>query len=346
MILLPSVPAAPKQHTMRTTHTPRIILAPMEGVVDHTMRAMLTQVGGIDRCVTEFVRITDTRLPAKVFYRYCPELRTQGCTATGIPVYIQLLGGKPEPMAINAQRAAELGAPGIDINFGCPAKQVNRSDGGSVLLREPQRLYDIVSAVRQAVPEPTPVTAKIRLGFDDRSLLTDITQAIFAAQASELTIHARTKVDGYKPPAYWEAIADIQSISPIPIIANGEIWSVENAQQCRLQSGCSDVMLGRGILACPDLARQIKSSLMQSTATAIMSWSEVLTLLLQFCVITEEEYERKYVGNRVKQWLGYLRQHYPSANGVFEQVKRLKWPEEIARVIESQIRQHSPADAA
>ncbi|WP_101759200.1 tRNA-dihydrouridine synthase [Oceanicoccus sp. KOV_DT_Chl] len=313
----------------------RIFLAPMEGVVDHTMRDMLTRVGGIDRCITEFVRITDHKLPPRVFYRYCPELINGGRTTSGTPVYIQLLGGKPQAMASNARQAAALGAPGIDINFGCPAKQVNRSDGGSVLLKEPQRLFDIVSAVRIAVPDNIPVTAKIRLGFEDRSLLTDITQAIFAAGSNELTIHARTKADGYKPPAYWDAIADIQTNSPIPIIANGEIWTPQDAQNCLQQSGCDDIMLGRGLLARPDLARQISGEQRQQT-TASMLWSDVLVLLQQFCVVTEQEYEPKYVGNRVKQWLGYLRQHYPMAAVLFEQIKRLKTPEDIAEVITAQ----------
>ncbi len=310
----------------------RIMLAPMEGVVDHTMRTMLTAVGGIDRCVTEFVRVTSARLPVRTFYRYCPELHNHGLTPSGTPVYVQLLGGQPEPMAINAERAASLGAPGIDINFGCPAKQVNRSDGGSVLLKEPDRVFAIISAVRKAVPIETPVTAKIRLGFEDRSLLTDVTQAVFAANASELTIHARTKEDGYKPPAYWDAIADIYTNSPIPIIANGEIWSVKDYHQCIKESGCADIMLGRGILACPDLARQINAEQFQQSHK-VMEWQDVVALLAQFCVVTEEEYEPKYVGNRVKQWLGYLRRQYPMAAVLFEEVKRLKWPEEIAQGI-------------
>jgi tRNA-dihydrouridine synthase C len=233
-------------------------------------------------------------------------------------------------MAANAQRAASLGAAGIDINFGCPAKQVNRSDGGSVLLKEPRRLFDIVSAVRQAVPKQTPVTAKIRLGFNDRSLLTDITQAIFAANATELTIHARTKEDGYKPPAHWEAIADVSASSPIPIIANGEIWNPKDASNCRQQSGCSDIMLGRGILACPDLARQIHHR-DKGEDYPVMDWATVIQFLLQFCDITEQQYESKYVGSRVKQWLGYLRKHHSGASPLFESIKRLKWPEEIAQ---------------
>lgn len=307
----------------------RILLAPMEGVVDHTLRAMLTATGGIDRCVTEFVRITDHQLPAKVFYRFCPELHNAGKTAAGTPVYVQLLGGKPEPMAMNAQRAAELGAPGIDINFGCPAKQVNRSDGGSIILREPNRVHDIIHAVRQATPARTPVTAKIRLGFNDRSLLEDICQGVFDAGASELVIHARTKDDGYKPPAFWDAIADIQSASPIPIIANGEVWTIEDYHNCVSQSGCEDIMLGRGILSRPDLARQIH----RNTNTEAMGWLEIVELLKAFAVVTEQHYERKHVGNRVKQWLAYLRRNYPQADVLFEQVKRLRWPEEIAEAI-------------
>lgn len=317
----------------------------MEGVVDHTMRAMLTEVGGIDRCVTEFVRITNHTLPAKVFYRFCPELKTGGITASGVPVYIQLLGGNSEPMAMNAQRAAQLGAPGIDINFGCPAKTVNRNDGGSVLLNEPERLYEIVSAIRKAVPTAIPVTAKIRLGFKDRNLLADICQAIFAANATELTIHARTKVDGYKPPAYWDAIADIKAVSPIPIIANGEIWNTRDYQACIAQSGCGDIMLGRGLLACPDLARQI-NQLQNKKAVKPMAWATVATLLAQFCVVTEAEYNRKYVGSRVKQWLGYLRQQYPEAQVLFEQVKRLRWPEEIAAGIHQHRQPLAPVTAA
>jgi tRNA-dihydrouridine synthase C len=301
----------------------------MEGVVDHTLRAMLTAIGGIDRCVTEFVRVTNHRLPSKVFYRYCPELHTDSKTAAGTPVYIQLLGGQAEPMAMNAQRAAELGAAGIDINFGCPAKLVNRNDGGSVILKEPSRVNGIISAVRQAVPANTPVTAKIRLGFNDRSLLRDICQAVFEANASELVIHARTKEDGYKPPAFWDAIADIQAASPIPIIANGEIWSPGDYQNCLAQSGCEDIMLGRGLLSRPDLALQIHSG----DSDSAMEWLDIIELLKAFAVVTEDQYPRKYVGSRVKQWLAYLRRSYPQAEILFEQIKRLRWPEEIATAI-------------
>ena len=147
------------------------MLAPMEGVVDYPMRRLMTEMpglgseGGYSRCVTEFIRVTDVTLPERVFFRYCPELRHGCTTASGVPVYIQLLGSDPSAMATNAWRATQLGAPGIDLNFGCPAKTVNRSNGGSILLREPERVITIVQAVRDAVPVEVPVTVKIRLGL-------------------------------------------------------------------------------------------------------------------------------------------------------------------------------------
>ncbi|MGB1142639.1 MAG: tRNA-dihydrouridine synthase, partial [Halioglobus sp.] len=116
----------------------RLLLAPMEGVVDYTMRELLTSLGGVDRCVTEFLRVSERLLPPRVFRRICPELEHGGQTSSGVPVYLQILGGDPVVVAENAARGAEMGAPGIDLNFDCPAKTVNRNKGGSVLLREPR----------------------------------------------------------------------------------------------------------------------------------------------------------------------------------------------------------------
>ncbi|MEH6562563.1 MAG: tRNA-dihydrouridine synthase, partial [Marinobacter sp.] len=144
----------------------RIILAPMEGLVDAPIRETLTKVGGIDRCVTEFIRVTHNLLPPRVFYKFAPELYNQSLTQVGTPVAIQLLGSDPEEMGRNGRRAVELGATQVDINFGCPAKTVNRHKGGCVLMREPELMHNITAAVRQALPAHVLVTAKMRLGYD------------------------------------------------------------------------------------------------------------------------------------------------------------------------------------
>ena len=304
------------------------MLAPMEGVIDHTMRELLTSLGGLDRCVTEFVRVSERLLPPRVFYRLCPELRQGGKTRSGVPVYLQLLGGDPQVVAENAARAAELGAPGVDLNFGCPAKTVNKSDGGSILLREPERVAAITAAARRAIHSDTPLTVKIRLGYEDQAQFLDIVRGIAEAGADELTIHARTKRHGYRPPAYWEEIARARETVALPIIANGEMWSPADALRCQEVSGCRDLMLGRGALCRPDLPRLVKAAV-AGKDTPSMTWAEVLPLLLQFYQLTLENYDATHVGNPIKQWLVYLRTYYPQAALLFENVKRLRDAEAI-----------------
>ena len=314
----------------------RLMLAPMEGVIDHTMRQLLTSLGGIDRCVTEFVRVSDRLLPPRVFRRLCPELDSGGTTASGVPVYVQLLGGQAGVLAENAARAAELGAPGIDLNFGCPAKTVNRSDGGSIILREPQRVHDITAAVRAAVPTEVPVTVKTRLGYEDHSRFLDIVRGIEAAGANELTVHARTKRHGYRPPAYWEEIAAARAVVTLPVIANGEIWSTGDALRCRDISGCDDLMLGRGALCRPDLPRLVAAA-SKSEPLHPMHWREILPLVLKFFELNLEHYDTGHAGNPLKQWLVYLRSYFPQAALLFEDIKRLHQPTDITPILQQAI---------
>lgn len=320
----------------------RLFLAPMEGVVDHHLRHILTTIGGIDLCVTEFVRVCNTPLPEKVFKRYSPELlinspdllvnsqelgvnrsdeKTKLPLSSLVPTRVQLLGSNPEMLAHNAAKAARMGAPGIDLNFGCPAKVVNKHRGGACLLQEPETLYAIVSAVREAVPNHIPVTAKIRLGYEERSGFVENAQALESAGAAELVVHARSKADGYRPPAYWESIGEIRHSVAINVVANGEIWSVEDYRRCKSLSGCKDFMLGRGLLARPDLALAIKAD-NEGKDYSALNWSDVASYLMQFLLLTCDAYPKKYMGNRVKQWLFYLQKHYEQASILFENIKK------------------------
>lgn len=305
----------------------KITLAPMEGVVDHLMREMLTQMGGFDLCVTEFMRVIDQLYPERVFHRICPELLTDGKTASGTPVRLQLLGQEPHWLAENAVRAVELGSYGIDLNFGCPAKMVNRSKGGAVLLKEPETLYQIVKAVRDVVPSTHQVSAKMRLGFIDKTLAIENAQAIEAAGACQLVIHARTKVEGYNPPAYWDWIGKIRQQTKIDIIANGEIWNSQDALLCQQQSSCKDLMLGRGALALPNLAKVIKEGVQP------MAWPAVIELLVQYSGYEIYGAKGKYYPNRIKQWLKYLSRQFPEAKQLFIEVRTLRCSDDIVRVL-------------
>ncbi|MCA0901223.1 tRNA dihydrouridine synthase [Microbulbifer agarilyticus] len=307
--------------TAPSTPAPLIYQAPMEGVIDHHVRALLSKIGGVDVCVTEFVRVTQTKLPRRVFTRLCPELDRGAQTPSGIPVRLQLLGGNPEAMGYNAARAVEAGAKAIDLNFGCPAKQVNNSDGGACLLQSPARVEGIVAAVRKAVPDSIPVTAKIRLGFNDRSSYMDNARAAEAGGASELAVHARSKVDGYRPPAYWEYIGEIRQQLGIRVIANGDLWTLKDFLRCREVTQCDAYMFGRSLLARPDIGLQIRA-LCAGEEVAPMTWTQVVGILHEYYITTKDLYPAKYLGNRVKQWLAYLKLSFPEAQSFFEQIKR------------------------
>lgn len=293
-----------------------LLLAPMDGLTDPFMRELLTSVGGYDFTATEFVRITRTLLPPHVFKRYCPELDHGGRTKAGIPVYIQLLGGDPQLMAENAAACAELGAPGIDINFGCPAKKVNNHDGGSVILKEPERVFKITSAVRKALPETTPLTVKIRLGYENKELALDNALAAEAGGAHWLTVHARTKVQGYIPPADWQALAELRNHLKITLIGNGEIWTVEDYQHCKEITGCEHFMLGRGAMANPFLAKEILAENSASQRT----WRQLEPLWQNFFTSGHSE---KYLIARSKQWLRLLSRQHEEGSKLFERIKRL-----------------------
>ncbi|TMH07176.1 MAG: tRNA dihydrouridine(16) synthase DusC [Betaproteobacteria bacterium] len=300
-----------------------LLLAPMEGLLDHTLRDALTRVGGVDRCVSEFIRVTGTLLPDRVFTRIVPELLSSGRTRAGVPVRPQLLGSDAACLAENAGRLAELGSPGIDLNFGCPAKVVNRHGGGAMLLQDPELVQRIVAAVRRAVPSHIPVSAKMRLGYDDDLRAEECAQAIADAGADELVVHARTKAHGYKPPAYWERIAAIRAVVNLPVIANGEIWTLQDAQRCREASGCDALMLGRGMVADPGLALAIRGE-----ARGI-GWAALLPLMAEFWRLVATRVEPRHRAGRLKQWLNYLRRRYPQAQAAYDELRTINDPRVI-----------------
>ena len=306
----------------------KILLAPMEGVVDSYMRQLLTELGGYDACVTEFVRVVDHLLPEKVFHRYCPELRTGGKTSAGTPVIVQLLGSDPAALADNACRAVALGAPGIDLNFGCPAKCVNKSNGGAFLLQQPDQLFKIISAVRQAVDKHIPVSAKIRLGYESTELALDNAAAVQSAGADFITVHARTKADKYKPPARWEWLPRINEILTIPMIGNGDINSVDDFGRFMEISSCDHIMIGRGAVSRPDLARQIREFHHTKKQCDEMQWEEVRLLLIAMAVAMQPTVKGRFIVARIKQWLVMLKREYEEAQVCFDEIRRLKqYPE-------------------
>ena len=272
-----------------------LILAPMEGLLDHTLRDILTRFGGIDWCVSEFIRITGTRLPHRTFFRLLPELTNGARTPAGTRIRAQILGSDPVSMADNAARLADLGPFGIDINFGCPAKTVNRHGGGATLLDTPQTLERIVRAVRKAVPSNIIVSAKMRLGVCDDSRAEECARAIEAGGATELVVHA---------------------------------------------SGCTDLMLGRGMVSDPGLAAAILLSDAPPGARPPhgihrVSWAQLQPAILEFWLNGEGAVPWEARSGRLKQWLTHLRRRFPEAASLFVQLRAEQNPNAINAILHS-----------
>ena len=308
----------------------RVLLAPMEGVLDSLVRELLTEVNDYDLCITEFVRVVDQLLPAKVFHRLCPELHNNSRTPSGTRVRIQLLGQYPQWLAENAARAVELGSFGVDLNCGCPSKLVNGSGGGATLLKDPELIYRGAKAMREAVPAHLPVTVKVRLGWDNSDRQFEIADAVQQAGASELAVHGRTKEQGYKAEHInWQAIGEIRQRLTIPVIANGEIWDWQSAQDCMAISGCDAVMICRGELNNPNLSRVVKYN------EPRMPWPDVVMLLQKYTRLEKQGDTGLYHVARIKQWLGYLRKEYSEATALFQEIRALNNSPDIARAIQA-----------
>ncbi|MEX3788254.1 tRNA dihydrouridine synthase [Paraburkholderia sp. BR14374] len=309
----------------------RLFLAPMEGLADYVLRDVLTSAGAFDGCVSEFIRITGSMLPTRVYEREAPEILHASVTASGTPMVIQLLGSDPEWMARNAAYAATLSPYGIDLNFGCPAKVVNQHGGGAMLLANPKLLNQIVAAVRAAVPADIAVTAKMRLGVSDTSRAIECAQALVDGGAASLVVHARTRDDRYRPPAHWEWVAHIDDAVDVPVIANGEVWTAADWQRCRSVSGCTDVMIGRGAVSDPFLAQRIRG-LMDPCASAD-EWPQVLGSIVGYLNKLRAHGSLTHEHGRVKQWLSYLQRTWPQAAELHAAIRRVQDSDEILTVI-------------
>ncbi|TLU76549.1 tRNA dihydrouridine(16) synthase DusC [Mannheimia varigena] len=295
---------------------PKIILAPMQGVLDPFVRNLLTSVNEYDLCISEFVRVVDQKLPKKAFYRLAPELYQGGLTDSGTPVRVQILGQHPQWLAENAALAIELGSHGVDLNCGCPSKTVNGSNGGASLLKDPDLIYRATKAMREAVPNEQIVSVKVRLGWDSAEQCFEIADAAQQGGANEITVHGRTKSDGYRAERInWQAIGDIQQRLTIPVTANGEIWDFESAKNCQKITACNTLMIGRGALNTPNLSKVVKYN------EPKMTWNEVLQLLFKYVQMENQFDTGFYHVARIKQWLRYLDKEYPQAAELFDILK-------------------------
>lgn len=227
----------------------RVLQSPLSGVTDLVFRRLVRRYAPDSMMYTEMVHasgLTHARHLPKVM-DIDPQER---------PISIQLFDCRPDFLAEAARMAVDEGADTIDINMGCPVNKITKNGGGSSLLRQPDLAAEIVRSVVAAVP--VPVTVKTRIGWDEDEInAVEFAQRMAAAGAQLLTVHARTRAQGYHGPARWEWIRRVKEAIAIPVIANGDIVSVESAVQCLEETGADGVMCSRGTLGYPFLVGEI-----------------------------------------------------------------------------------------
>lgn len=232
----------------------RVWIAPMTGVSDLPFRRAASRLGA-PYVATEMVACS-------AFAAGRPDVVRRAAVGEGLPrMVVQLVGRTPEDMAAGARLAAAAGADVIDLNFGCPAREV--TDGalaGSALMREPELLFRLIEAVVDAVD--TPVTIKMRLGWDDASRNAPaIAAGAEARGVRAITVHGRTRCQFYKGQADWTAVAEVKAEVDVPVIVNGDIRDANDAARALEASGADGVMVGRGVYGRPWIAPWIEAGL-------------------------------------------------------------------------------------
>lgn len=222
------------------------ILAPMAGVSQMPFRRLALDLGA-GLAPTELVSakgLLYESLRTKSYLTYDPAVENPFC--------VQLFGGEAESMAVASEKALAMGAQIIDINMGCPVKKVTKINAGSALLCDYQRACAIVAAMLKATGYKIPITAKIRSGWDSQNLnFLEVSKALEEAGVSAIALHARTRAQGYSGKADWNHIAALKSHVKIPVIGNGDVVSITDAETMRQKTGCDAVMVGRAALGNP-----------------------------------------------------------------------------------------------
>ncbi len=260
-----------------------LYLAPMAGVTDVVFRSICKELGA-DAMVTEFVSAEGIIQQDQRTRKYTDFTEEQR------PVGVQLFGADGQRMGEAAQKIIEWKQPDfIDINFGCPVNKVVSKNGGSSLLRDCPILKSVAKGVVEAIGSHTPVTAKIRIGWDQESInAPEVCRILEDSGVSAIAVHGRTRAQGYRGEADWDIINECAAAVDIPVIGNGDIQSGADVQKRKEGSALSGIMIGRAAMQYPWIFKEAKEFLATGTVPEPVSVPERWRMILRHCQLASE----------------------------------------------------------
>jgi nifR3 family TIM-barrel protein len=308
---------------------PPVVFAPMSGVTNRTLRALYKPFG-FGLTVTEFVSSNALKFGSA---RTMEMIDQHGVEQ---PVSTQLWGSDPQTMANAARVVRECGADIVDINFGCPAPKVTKTEGGSACLRDVDKCEAIMRAVVEAVD--CPVTVKMRLGWTEQDMVfVEVAKRAQHVGVQALTLHARTARQFYKGSADWSKIAELKAAVDIPVIGNGDLHDAHDSLHKMRESGVDGIMLGRAVLGNPWLIGRVRALMEGEEPQAIPEAPERLRFAMHHYRVMVEEWGESRAVPQMRKHLGYYLKGFHGASALRERLMRTETAAETLGIIEATI---------
>jgi tRNA-dihydrouridine synthase B len=308
--------------TLLSGHAPFLALAPMQEVTNGAFWSLIHQYGGADVYWTEYFRVQAESTPERRI------LDSITHNTTGRPVVAQLIGNDIPGLVRTAKVLQEYPIAAVDLNLGCPAPIVYRKWAGGGLLRDPQRIDAILSALREAVR--IPFTVKTRVGFASLAEFDQLLPVFAKHSLDALTVHARTVAQSYRLPVHYALIRQAREFMPCPVIANGHVYSAAQARELLERTGCRGLMIGRGAIRSPWLFTQIRQHLRGESITLPTGrdvWAYIRAL---WASQTSPDRPEKSHCERMKKFLNYLGEGVPAP--FLQQIRRTQTAADFDRI--------------